>query len=40
MKEKLIDGIAEEMKGRSFQDCVEWRDDKLFELIKLIYGGK
>ncbi len=40
MKEKLIDGIAEEMKGRSFQDCVKWRDDKLFELIKLIYGGQ
>ena len=37
MKEKLIDGIRDEMKGRSFRDFVKWRDDKLFELTKLIY---
>ncbi len=39
MKEKLIEGIQEEMKGRSFKDFVKWRDDKIFELIKLVYGG-
>lgn len=39
MKEKLIEGISDEMKGRSFKEFVKWRDDKLFELIKLIYGG-
>jgi 3-hydroxypropionate dehydrogenase (NADP+) len=39
MKEKLIEGIQEEMKGRSFRDFVKWRDDKIFELIKLVYGG-
>ncbi|HEY9162937.1 MAG TPA: 3-hydroxyacyl-CoA dehydrogenase NAD-binding domain-containing protein [Desulfomonilia bacterium] len=39
MKEKLIEGIKEEMKGRSFKDFVKWRDDKIFELIKLVYGG-
>jgi 3-hydroxypropionate dehydrogenase (NADP+) len=40
MKEKLIEGIKVEMNGRSFAECVAWRDEKLFELIKLIYGGK
>lgn len=40
MKEKLIEGVKDEMKGRSFSECVAWRDEKLFELIKLIYGGK
>lgn len=40
MKEKLIEGIRDEMKGRSFKDFVKWRDDKLFELTKLIYGWK
>ncbi len=39
MKEKLIEGIQDEMKGRSFKDFVKWRDDKIFELIKLVYGG-
>jgi len=39
MKEKLIEGIKEEMNGRSFKDFVKWRDDKIFELIKLVYGG-
>jgi carnitine 3-dehydrogenase len=39
MKEKLIEGIEEEMKGRSFKEFVKWRDDKIFELIKLVYGG-
>ena len=39
MKEKLIEGIKDEMKGRSFKEFVKWRDDKIFELIKLVYGG-
>jgi len=39
MKEKLIEGVKDEMKGRSFKDFVKWRDDKLFELIKIINGG-
>jgi len=39
MKEKLIDGVNHEMKDKSFQDHVKWRDDKLFELLKIIYGG-
>jgi len=39
MKEKLIEGVKDEMKGGSFKDFVKWRDDKLFELIKIINGG-
>jgi len=38
MKEKLIDGVKQEMKGRPFRDIANWRDDKLVELLKVIYG--
>lgn len=40
MKEKLIEGVKEEMKDKSFKDIVKWRDDKLVELIKTIHGGR
>jgi len=38
MKEQLIDGVKQEMKGRPFKDIENWRDDKLVELSKVIYG--
>jgi len=37
-KKKLIEGVKEEIKGKNFKDIVKWRDDKLTELLKIIYG--
>lgn len=39
MKEQLIAGVNKEMKGRPFRDVAKWRDNKLVELFKIIYGG-
>jgi 3-hydroxypropionate dehydrogenase (NADP+) len=38
MKEQLVEGVKQEMKGRPFRDVAKWRDDKLVELLKVIYG--
>lgn len=37
-KELLARGTEEEIKGRDIEDIKRWRDEKLVELIKLIYG--
>ncbi len=37
MKEKLIVGVKEEMKEKSFKEVAKYRDDKLVELLKTIY---
>lgn len=38
MKEKLIDGIKDEIGNKSLDELAKWRDDKLIELFKVIYG--
>ena len=37
---KVIEGTKDEMKGRTTEEIVRWRDDKLIELLKIIYGEK
>jgi len=39
-KGKLIEGVKEEMGARTLDDLVKWRDDKLVELLKIIYERK
>ena len=39
MKDALIKGVREEMKGRSFADTAKLRDDRLIDLLKIIYSG-
>ena len=34
----LIEGVRSEMKGRSLEEVFKWRDKKLVELLKAIYG--
>lgn len=34
----LIEGVQSEMKGRSLEEVFRWRDEKLIELLKVIYG--
>ena len=36
-RDTLTQGLSEAAEGRSFQDIVDWRDDKLVELVKVIY---
>lgn len=38
MKAKLVDGVMKEMGETSFRDMVRRRDERLVELLKLIYG--
>ena len=38
VKAKLAAGIQEELRDRSFHDIIGWRDDKVVELLKIIYG--
>ncbi len=37
VKAKLASGIRDEMRNRSFHDLIRWRDDKVVELLKIIY---
>ena len=37
-KEVLSKGIKEETEGRTFQDIEQWRDEKLIDLLQVIYG--
>ena len=37
VKAKLAAGIKDEMKDKSFHDIIRWRDDKVLELLKIIY---
>lgn len=37
-KQALTDGIHEAMAGRSLQEMAQWRDEKIVELLKVIYG--
>ena len=37
VKTKLAAGIRDEMRDRSFHDLIRWRDDKVVELLKIIY---
>ena len=34
---KVVDGVKDEMGSRTLEDVVKWRDDKLIELLKIIY---
>ncbi|HPQ45404.1 MAG TPA: 3-hydroxyacyl-CoA dehydrogenase family protein [Syntrophales bacterium] len=33
VKEKLTLGVKESMKGRTFQDIIKWRDDKIIDIL-------
>jgi 3-hydroxyacyl-CoA dehydrogenase len=33
----LIEGVQAEMKGRSLEEVFKWRDEKLVELLKVVY---
>jgi 3-hydroxypropionate dehydrogenase (NADP+) len=35
---KVISGIKDEMKNRTLDEATKWRDEKLIELLRLIYG--
>jgi 3-hydroxypropionate dehydrogenase (NADP+) len=35
VKGKLSRGVQEEMKGKSFQDIIKWRDDKIIDILSL-----
>ena len=35
-KERLTDGIKEQMNGRKIKDIAAWRDEKLIEILKVI----
>ena len=37
-REKLSKGLKESLKDRSIEDIADWRDEKLVELLKVIYG--
>jgi 3-hydroxyacyl-CoA dehydrogenase len=37
-KTMLIEGIKEETCGRQMEELIEWRNDKLIELLKVIYS--
>ena len=37
MKEKLVSGVIEEQGDRSWGDLASWRDDKLIQLLKILY---
>ncbi len=37
-QEAAIQGVRESLKDRSTQELAQWRDEKLAELIKVIYG--
>ncbi|MBN2282388.1 MAG: 3-hydroxyacyl-CoA dehydrogenase family protein [Deltaproteobacteria bacterium] len=35
VKEKLNQGVKEAIKGKSFQDIVQWRDDKIVDILSI-----
>jgi len=37
-KDMLVEGVNKSMGDKSFADIVQWRDKKIVELIKVIYG--
>jgi len=37
MKEKLVAGVIQEQGERSWGDLASWRDDKLIQLLKILY---
>lgn len=37
MKATLIEGVKEETHGRQLDELIKWRNDKLIELLKVIY---
>jgi 3-hydroxyacyl-CoA dehydrogenase len=37
-KTMLIEGIKEETHGKQMDELIKWRNDKLIELLKVIYG--
>ncbi len=37
-KTMLIEGVREEARGRQMDELIQWRNDKLIELLKVIYG--
>jgi len=38
MKRMLIEGVKEETHGRQTDELIKWRNDKLIELLKVIYS--
>jgi len=36
----IIEGVRQETQGKEMDELVKWRDDKLVELLRVIYGGK
>ena len=39
MKTMLVEGVKEETRGREIDELIKWRNDKLIELLKVIYSG-
>ena len=37
-KETLSRGLSESLQGRSVQEIADWRDEKLVEILKAVYG--
>ncbi len=37
-KKAIISGVKEALGGRSLDELIQWRDEKLVELLKVIYG--
>lgn len=38
VKAKLSSGVKDAMKEKSFQEIIKWRDDKVVDLLKIIYS--
>jgi len=39
MKTAIIEGVKQETQGKEMDELIRWRDDKLVELLRVIYDG-
>ncbi|UCF85208.1 MAG: hypothetical protein JSV50_06115 [Desulfobacteraceae bacterium] len=37
-KDVLVDGVSEEIRGKSLPEIVQWRDEKIIKLLKVVQG--
>jgi carnitine 3-dehydrogenase len=40
VQQKIVEGVAEEAKGRSVPEIARWRDEKLVEILEVALGTK
>ena len=40
VQRKIVEGVAEEAKGRSVPEIARWRDEKLVEILEVALGTK